>query len=215
MCLKYLKSMLCLSILITLLLPSCKVSKSISLDDTTFEMVNREPITITKQKTIVINAMGGAGLALMPDVDFEKGVIEIQLKGENKAGQSFVGLAFNVQDEGTYEAIYFRPFNFLSDQKIRREHSIQYIYPPNYEWKKLRDEHEGVYEAEFPDAPDPDDWFTVKLDISPTTLKVIDSRSGKELLSVERLAKQQSNKIALWTGHKSKGAFQQLQLSHN
>lgn len=186
--------------------------QNVKLHNTSFEMVNREAIT-TKQQEVEIKAKEGAGLAIMNDIEFEKGVIEIQIKGENKPGQSFVGIAFNVQDQDTYEAIYFRPFNFQSGEKIRREHSIQYIHPPNYEWKKLRDEQEGVFEAEFHSPPDPDDWFSVKLNISPTTVKVIDSRNGKILLAVKRLAEQKSNNIALWTGHNSKGAFQNLKLT--
>lgn len=212
---KYFRSIVCFAMMIILLAPSCKLTQNIKLDDADFEMVNRPAISVNDQKAVEIKAMDGAGLAMINELDFEKGAIEIQIKGENKPGQSFVGLAFNVQDEGTYEAIYFRPFNFLSDEKIRREHGIQYIHPPNYEWQILRKEHEGVYEAEFHAAPNPDGWFKIRLNISPTMVEVVDSRNGKLLLSVERLAKQQSNKIALWTGHQSKGAFQKLQLFHD
>jgi len=189
--------------------------QNVKLHDTNYEMINREPITVNDQKAVEIKAMDGAGLAMINGVDFEKGALEIEIKGEDKPGQSFVGIAFNVQDERTYEAIYFRPFNFQSDEKIRREHSIQYIHPPNFEWKKLRDEHEGMYEAAFNSPPDPNDWFKIKLNISESRVEVIDSRNGKLLLSVERLATQRSNKIALWAGHRSKGAFQKLQVFHD
>lgn len=213
MSIKNYKLLAFLLLVITISVPSCKTVQNVKLNNTSFEMVNREAITTNQEQEVEIKAKEGAGLAMMNEVEFEAGVIEIQIKGENKPGQSFVGIAFNVQDQDTYEAIYFRPFNFLSNEKIRREHAIQYINPPDYEWRKLRDEQEGVFEAEFHSPPDPDDWFSVKLNISPTTVEVVDSRNGKILLAVKRLTEQKSNKIALWTGHNSKGVFQKLKLT--
>lgn len=193
---------------------SCTVNKKIQLNESDLRIVNRELIPSNTKGEIILGSKEGSGLAMINNVEFENGTIELEIKGENKPGQSFVGFAFNIQNDNTYEAIYFRPFNFLSPEKIRREHAIQYIHPPNNEWRPLRENHPGVYEAEFFSPPNPEEWFKVKLDISPSTVQVFDGRNGKLLLSVERLSKQQSNKIGFWIGHMSVGSYRNLKISN-
>jgi len=61
---------------------------------------------------IEMNADEGSGLGILKEYEFKTGVIEIDLLGENAPGQSFIGVAFNIEDAETYEAVYFRPFNF-------------------------------------------------------------------------------------------------------
>ena len=46
----------------------------------------------------------------------------------------------------TYDAIYFRPFNFRTSDPARRLRAVQYISHPTYTWNKLRAERPGVYE---------------------------------------------------------------------
>ena len=43
------------------------------------------------------------------------------LRGKN-ADMSFVGVAFHGADENAYEVVYFRPFNFRSEDPARRAH---------------------------------------------------------------------------------------------
>jgi hypothetical protein len=156
--------------------------------------------------------MPGAGLGTIEEIEFEVGTVTLEIKGENDPGQSFVGLAFNVQNDSTYEAIYFRPFNFQSKEKIRREHSIQYISLPKHDWRILRTNQEGVFEAEYPRQPSPDEWFSIEIKVEENKVTVFEKGSEKPLLSVKRLAATKSNKIALWLGHNSKGDFRNLEV---
>src|SRR5947207_5011262 len=61
-----------------------------------------------------ISAGAGEGAAFLQGVDFSNGTIELDIRGKDAQGQSFVGLAFHGGNSGgdsaTYEAIYFRPF---------------------------------------------------------------------------------------------------------
>ena len=123
-----------------------------------------------------------------------------------------MGLAFNIQNDSTFEAIYFRPFNFQAEEKIRREHSVQYVFHPKNPWRYLRTNFEGQYEAEFPRQPSPDDWFSVRIAIDDKKVKVYDKESKTELLAIDRLSEQMSDKIALWVGHNSKGEFRNLKI---
>lgn len=191
-------------------LSSCS-PKIIQFQNANLDVVNREIVTANNSKnTLLLNRKKGDGIAILKDVNFDKGIIELEFKGENNPQKSFIGIAFNIQNDSVYEAVYFRPFNFQSDEKIRREHSIQYIYKPEFEWRFLRTKYEGQFEAEYPRQPSPDDWFKIRVKIDDEKVFIYDQETNVELLSVKRLTKQVSSRIGLWTGYNSKGAFRNL-----
>ena len=75
------------------------------------------------------------------------------MKGKNLQGQSFVGVAFHLIDGKTFDAIYFRPFNFFNPE--RNTHSVQYISMPDHPWQQLRQDFPGKYESKIADrCPD-------------------------------------------------------------
>jgi len=188
-------------------------SQMIHFENDKLEVINREIVSINNSgKALVLNRKIGDGLVIINDLDFDEGVIEIELKGENNPGKSFVGIAFNIQNDSTYEAVYFRPFNFQSKEKIRREHSVQYIYHPKYTWRFLRTNNEGQFESEYPRQPLPDEWFGVQVIIDDKMVYVYDQQTNTELLSIERLTKQDADRIGLWTGFNSKGEFRNLKI---
>jgi len=186
-------------------------AQMIKLTEDNLSIVNRT-ISWTESNSVVLSQKEGDGLAIVEGMNFESGTIEVDLKGENNPGRSFVGIAFNIQDNDTYEAIYFRPFNFQSDEKIRREHSVQYVSHPKHTWRVLRTDHEGEFEAEYARKPSPDDWISIRIEVGSDRVEVFDRSTDTKLLSVRRLEKQASNKIALWTGNNSKGSFRNLRI---
>ncbi len=101
-----------------------------------FHLVNREISIINDQgKTIVhLNGRPNNGVAWINNISFEKGIIEFDEKGKNILQQSFIGIAFHGVNDSTYDAIYFRPFNFQSTDTVRKSHSVQYISLPQYDW---------------------------------------------------------------------------------
>ena len=201
------------AILIIFLFISCS-EKSINLGKDNLNLVNREIIDTDEKdlNTLALNAKKGDGMAVIKNVNFDVGTIVLELKGESKPGKSFVGVAFNIQNDNTYEAIYFRPFNFRSNKSLRREHSVQYISHPKHTWKSLRTNYEGEYEAEYLNPPFPDEWFGIRVKIDSNFVYVYDKESGVELLNVKRLENQVSNTIGLWTGNNSKGVFKNMKI---
>ncbi len=202
-----------LSILfLSLFILSCtKNTIEIGFAEKNLKLVNRELIFINT-KSLELNHKAGVGLAILKKIDFNKGAIDVELKGEDAPGRSFVGIAFNIQNDSTYEAVYFRPFNFQSEDKIRREHAIQYISHPKNTWKFLRTNFKGIYEAEFPRKPVPTEWFKIRIEIEDSSIQIIDLKTNTKLLSVERLENQKSDVIGLWTGNNSKGSFKNLMI---
>ncbi|MBL4568851.1 MAG: hypothetical protein JKY69_04090 [Flavobacteriaceae bacterium] len=159
-----------------------------------------------------MNAKNSDGLGILEDIAFEKGIIEVELLGENNPGKSFIGIAFNIQNDKTYEVIYFRPFNFVAKEQIRKDHMVQYIFHPKFTWKKLRKERTEEFEDEIATPPDPDNWFKVIIDISNEQVKVYVNDLSEPVLIVERLTSIKSKKIGIWTGFGSSGRFRNLVL---
>jgi len=163
-------------------------------------------------EAVEMNAMKGEGLGILEDVEFANGIIEVELLGENNPGKSFIGIAFNIQDDKTYEVIYFRPFNFVAKEQQRKEHMVQYIFHPEFTWNKLREERTGVFESEINNPPNPEDWFKVKIKISDEIVEVYVNEIPEPILTIDRLTSTKSKKIGIWTGHNSSGRFKDLTL---
>ncbi|MCP4312647.1 MAG: hypothetical protein GY790_15400 [Bacteroidetes bacterium] len=161
---------------------------------------------------VEMNAAEGGGLGVLKNVEFETGTIEVELLGENSPGKSFIGIAFNIEDEETFEAIYFRPFNFVATEQIRKVHMVQYIHHPEFTWYKLRETRTGEFENEIAVPPDPDDWFKGRIEISEKSVQVYVNDIDEPVLKVDRLTTTGTAKIGLWTGHGSSGRFRNLVL---
>ena len=71
------------------------------------------------------------GLALLQNVKFSEGTLEIDLRGAGQQQASFLGLAFGVVDARTFEAVYFRPFRFADEDPVARGHAVQYVAWPD------------------------------------------------------------------------------------
>ncbi len=159
---------------------------------------------------VEMNAKNSDGIGIIEDVEFDKGTIEIELLGENNPGKSFIGIAFNIQNDKTYEVIYFRPFNFIAKEQIRKDHMVQYIFHPEFTWRKLRGERTGEFEDEVTTPPNPNDWFRVIININEEKVEVYVNELAEPVLIVDRLTSTKSKKIGIWTGFGSSGRFKNL-----
>lgn len=171
----------------------------------TWRIHNRD---LTVNKSIHLNAKEGDGLLWTNEISLANGKIEFDLKGKDTRGRSFVGFAFHVQDEEIYDAIYFRAFNFRSPE--RNKHSVQYISHPSYGWRKLREEHPGVYENPVSPVPAPNDWFHVTLIIDHPTVKVFVNDAKEPSLTIDQISDQKTGGIGFWVGNNSEGEFKNL-----
>jgi hypothetical protein len=153
------------------------------------------------------------GAAWIKHVIFTNGNIELDIRGSEESQQSFVGVAFHAVDNNTMDAIYFRPFNFQSDDSVHRIHSVQYVSLPDYPWQVLRDKFNGIYEKAVTPAPKGNEWFHVKIVINDPTITVYVNGNTKPCLTVEKLNKRVSGKIGLWVGNNSEGDFANLQIN--
>ena len=133
------------------------------------------------------SANGIVGLALPAGLSFATGIIEIDLKGKNVRQRSFLGVAFNVADEKTFEAVYFRPFNFRAEEPMRSR-AVQYVAWPVNTWEHLRKNTPGRFEDSVNPVPDPDGWFHAKIEVTEGEVRVFVNEANEPSLVVRRLA---------------------------
>jgi len=173
------------------------------------ELFNRslEEAKTDSPEAIFLNVALNDGLAWITGAEFSEGTIEVEIKGKNEPGRSFVGIAFHGQDNRVLDAVYLRPFNFQSAEQERRSHSIQYISLPDYDWKKLRDNHPGKYEFSITPSPDPNSWVKLKLVITGKNVAAFVNGSDQPSLKVELLNRRLKGKVGLWVGNGSEGGF--------
>jgi hypothetical protein len=153
-------------------------------------------------------------LVILPGIKFTDGVIELDILGQSGPPQSnFVGVAFHVVDESTYDAIYFRPFNFRADDPARRLNAVQYVSHPKYPWYVLRESKPRQYEKPVISAPDGDDWFHAKIVIQKPKVSVYVNDAKEPSLVVDKLSDQKGQGIALWVGPGRGGHFANLKIT--
>lgn len=151
-----------------------------------------EAETLDGRRAVRLKAAGDsanriAGLALAKSVVFTTGTIEVDLKGKNVRQRSFLGVAFNVAGEKTFEAVYFRPFNFQGEEPFRSR-AVQYIAWPENTWEKLRKEQPGKFEHGVNPVPNPDGWFHARIEVGEKQVKVFVNGAKDPSLTVPRLA---------------------------
>lgn len=146
----------------------------------------------------VTNAGSGDRGAYLKGVTFSEGNIEVDLKGSNQRGQSFVGVVFHGVDGDTYDAVYFRPFNFKASNNTNRIHAVQYIAHPDWPWQRLRSERNGEYEKQANPEPNADEWFHARIDVKGKRVRVYVNNSKTPCLDIEKLNSRKSGKVGLW-----------------
>jgi len=172
--------------------------------------VNRVVSLDKKSKLVRLNEVDSVGIAWIMDEQFKEGEIEFDVKGMDKFQGSFLGLAFHGADDKTYDAVYFRPFNFRAADTLRKSHAVQYISNPKYDWPVLRERFPGRYEkAMLPDI-DPNGWFHVKLVIFRESVSVYINRSKVPVLETKLLSQTEGKMIGYWVGNGSGGEWKNL-----
>ena len=160
-----------------------------------------------------LSAAPGEGVAYLQGVELGDGTIELDIRGKDVQGQSFVGIAFHGVDSATYDAIYFRPFNFKTEDPARRLRAVQYISHPTNPWQKLRAEHPGQYEKPVNPVPDPNDWFHARIVIEGPKVSVFVNDGKEPCLVVNQLSDRRRGRVGLWVGNGSEGDFANLRIA--
>ena len=165
------------------------------------------------RKGVRLSEAPGEGVAFLPGIEFANGALEFDMRGQDVAQQSFVGVAFHGIDAAAYDAIYFRPFNFRAPDPVSRSHAVQYHSLPVYTWQKLRTDEPGKYEQAVRPVPDPNSWFRARVVIANPTASVFVGDATAPCLVVNLLNDRKKGLVGLWVGNNSGGDFANLTIT--
>jgi len=208
-------------ILFCLLLASGLHSQILDLSKLELKGVSAEFVTYHGSKAVKLieKSIGqGDSLAIVKDLSFRDGTIELEVAGSPATGvgegaRGFIGVAFRVQPNASrFECIYVRPTNGRADDQLRRNHSTQYVSFPDWPWEKLRKEAPGVYES-YVDLQ-PGEWTKVRIAVKDVNASLFVGDAAQPCLLIHDLKLGAiGGGIALWIGPGTEGYFRNLHIT--
>jgi hypothetical protein len=173
-------------------------------------VVNRQATRIEDRNGVRLSTRSGNGVAWVEGSDFRAGTIEIDVRGREDLQQNYVGIAFHRKDDSTYEAVYLRPFNFRAKDAARRQHAVQYIKLPEFDFQPLRDQFPEEFENPVAASIEPTDWVRLRVVISGSTVQIYVGAVRESALEVRKLGQFEGGQVGLWVGNVSGGDFANL-----
>jgi hypothetical protein len=176
--------------------------------------VNRDVTALTgSRRGVHVTEKAGPGVVWIEGSDFVQGTIEVDVRGRDVPQQSFVGVAFHRRDDNTYDAVYLRPFNFRTDDPVRRQNAVQYIAVPEYDWPRLRKEFPSEFENPVDPSVAPTEWVPLRVVVKGRTVQVYVGAVTSPTLEVRKLGSHDRGLIGLWAGNNSDGDFANLRIT--
>jgi hypothetical protein len=191
--------------------PDRLVGKNVSIVQTNFK--GRNAVQVIAKP----DAQNATSYAVVKDVMFRDGVIEVDLAGQPAAGaaadaRGFIGVAFRLQAGGRYEYIYLRPTNGRADDQVRRNHSTQYSSYPDFDFARSRREAPEKYES-YADLQ-PGMWTKYKIEVEGRKARLYVNGAEQPCLIVNDLKLEPlQGGIALWVGPGTEGYFSNLKIT--
>ena len=185
--------------------------KNVSIAQTTFK--GRSAVRLIAAP----DAANATSYAIVKDVSFRDGTIEVDLAGQPAAGagegaRGFIGIAFRLQANGAYEYIYLRPTNGRADDQVRRNHSTQYSSHPDFDFAQSRKEAPEKYES-YVDL-EPGVWTRYKIEIEGRRARLYVHGAEQPSLIVSDLKLEpRAGSVALWVGPGTEGYFSNLKVT--
>jgi len=162
-------------------------------------------------------AANASSYAVIKDVVFRDGTIEVDVAGQPAAGagtgaRGFIGVAFRLQDDGKYEYIYLRPTNGRADDQVRRNHSTQYSSHPDFDFARSRQEAPEKYES-YVDL-EPAAWTKYKIEVEGRKARLYVHGAEQPCLIVSDMKLEpREGAVALWVGPGTEGYFANLKIT--
>ena len=173
-------------------------------------VVDRQVTRIPDRNGVRLEPASGNAVAWVEGTDFRSGTIEVDIRGREELQQNYVGVAFHRQDDDTYEAVYLRPFNFRATDPIRRQHAVQYISLPEFDWPELREKFPEEFENPVEASLVPTDWVRLRVVVEDSKVRVHVGPGSEVTLEVRKLGAHEGGQVGLWVGNVSGGDFANL-----
>ena len=175
--------------------------------------VNRDVTKIEGHDGVHLSEREGPGVAWLEGTDFAQGTIEVDVRGRDLVGRSFLGVAFHRKDDNTYESVYLRPFNFRADDAARHQHAVQYMAVPDYDWPRLRKDFPEEFENPVDASVAPTDWVPLRVAVDAKTIQIFVGNVKTPALEARKLGTGDRGLVGLWVGNNSDGDFANLRIT--
>src|SRR5215475_14055277 len=191
--------------------PDRLVGKNVSIAQTNYN--GRSAVQVLAKP----DAANATSYAVIKDVVFRDGTIEVDLSGQPAAGagagaRGFIGIGFRLQGDGRYEYIYLRPTNGRADDQVRRNHSTQYSSYPNFDFARSRQEAPEKYES-YVDL-EPGVWTKYRIEVTGRKARLYVNGAEQPCLIVNDLKLEApEGGVALWVGPGTEGYFSNLKIT--
>ena len=167
---------------------------------------------------MVEKEMGPNAWAVLKGVEFRDGEIDLEVSGApgktaDATARGFIGVAFRIQPDGAHsELIYLRPSNGRAQDQLQRNHSVQYVSPPEWTWQRMRQETPGLYES-YADMQ-PGEWIRMRIVVRGKQAALYVGSAEQPCLMVNDLKLGESHGgVALWIGPGTEGYFRGLKIT--
>jgi len=202
---------------------SAQTVQSFSLTDTDDLVVSGGQAQIVeyqgRKAVLLTKKADGDVFAFIKGAQFQDGTIEadVAMKVTTPPGvrmPGFIGIAFRTRpDASHYELFYLRPGNSHSEDQAMRNHSVQYVSAPGFDWYKLRREWPWLYESHADLRPDV--WTKVKIEVHGRSARLYVNGSDNPSLVVNGLKGEDlQGGIALWGYAGEEAYFSNLKIIH-
>lgn len=214
-------------IISTLLLSGALFGGDISFSNLTFDNANSQKVVYRKHAALKVTSKDGKNqaFAIVPHVTFRDGAIDVDVSGAPAPGagadaRGFIGVAFRQQkDPRRFEIIYIRPTNARADDKLRRNHTLQYSSEPDWPWDRLRKETPGMYES-YADMQ-AGEWTHMRIVVKGRDASLyiaahqgVDRATQPCLIVHDLKLGETEGGVALWVGSDTEGYFRDLKITN-
>lgn len=173
-------------------------------------VVNREVTRLQDRNGVRLSPRSGNGVAWVEGTEFHSGTIEVDIRGRESLQQNYVGIAFHRKNDTTYEAVYLRPFNFRAPDPLHKQHAVQYISLPKFDFQDLRDDFPEEFEKPVDASIDPIGWVRLRVVVGGNKVQAYVGPVEKVTLEVRKLGQLDGGQVGLWVGNVSGGDFANL-----
>lgn len=159
-----------------------------------------------------------SAMVLLPVSDFAEGTIEFEMAANRAANshpesRGFAGLAFHIsKDTINYDVIYLRATNGRAEDQVRRNHTVQYMAQPDFDFQVLREKFPEKYETYVDMVPD--EWIKLKIVVEGRITKLyVHEQEQPTLIVKDMLNKTTIGGIALWVGGSTEAYYRNMKIS--